>query len=84
MYEALIAQAFQQAYDYKRQTYPNLDMWDYISEHIYQYGNDRRYKLHLLAASTSFRSALVKYHGISYYVDHDYPTNTYSVTRRIR
>ena len=77
MHETLIRQAFQQAYD-NQSTNPRLA--ESICDYVRDFSNDRRYRLFFNATCTSFRTAIVTYRGVRYYVDHDYPSNTYKVS----
>jgi hypothetical protein len=62
------------------QSAPERDRPNVIANYVKTHASDRRYSLTFLAASTSFRSAIVQYRGHRYYVDHHYPTDSWRVT----
>lgn len=50
-----------------------------LAEYVSEHAPDRRYKLHLLAASSDFRSGIVRWRGARYYFYQDYTTKEVEV-----
>lgn len=74
----LVRQAAQSAYDL-----PGPFSWKNVDAYIDAHSSDRRYKLHVLAATcgTTRPSAIVRYRGIKIDLYHDYPSGQYTTTR---
>ena len=61
------------------------DYWPAIDSFIDTHAPDRRYRLHLLAATHPVSSAIVRYRGIKYYLDgtfnHETQSRIFAITR---
>lgn len=80
--KALIVSAFQWAYDIRngsfsarelaRKNYGSLEFPVLVAAYVYETASDRRFKVKWLAATSSYRSAIVTYRNARYVIESNY------------
>lgn len=68
---------------YKRELLVDkISIFDTIQEYLNETFGDNRYKLFVLARTTSNRSMIIKYRNTEYYLSYDYLKEYYDIERR--